>query len=493
MLARLVYIFYLLQFLPTHVQTAPVCGTDSLVNVHVKRTVVEILTTVATVKQTSFYYTTTSTITAPQVEVVISGDLTYTLTPYASSPSTGGGSGSSEKIPQQTTVTTTLSSATSLSIEPIKSNPASNNGGIITSWSLYSNLQASSAINAIASNSSSIASSTETTSKTSQATASGLISASSNTLTSSSTTSSKISTTSSSSTEEGTSRSNVISMAVNTPATMASGAVSNIVPTGLVYSPYNDDRSCRDYDSVKSDLESIAAKSIPSIRVYGNDCNYLSTVLPIAKSLGLKVNQGFWFSNTDLLQITANAVALAAYANSVENGWDLFDYITIGNEAINSGFMNASELTAIIKSIKSTLKDAGYTGYFTTSEPPVTFEKYPELCDGDLIDFVGINPHSYFDADIDASQAGPFVAGQKAIVENICTSKQVVVTETGYPSQGDTNGLNVPSKENQKIAIKSILDTLGSDATLLTFRNDMWKDPGAYNIEQYFGIYDIIN
>ena len=277
----------------------------------------------------------------------------------------------------------------------------------------------------------------------------------------------------------------------NTAETVSSSSSSMLtsIPYALAYSPYNDDGSCRSASDVYSDLHIIKNKGVNRVRIYGTDCNSLETVEPACAELGITINQGLWISAAGVDSIDEPLQLLIAYGQS--NGWDIFDYITVGNEAINSGYCSVSDLVNKIKSVKGQLRAAGYTGQITTSEPPVTFENYPELCTESEIDFVGINPHSYFDASCDAAGSGEFVKGQVEIVQKSCGTSNVVITETGYPSQGDVNGENVPSKANQLIAVQSILD-LNSDVTILTFTNDYWKDPGPYGIEQYFGIRDIL-
>ncbi|GMM37699.1 putative glucan endo-1,3-beta-D-glucosidase [Saccharomycopsis crataegensis] len=524
------------------VQSAPICGAnDAQVNLakKVKRKVVEVTRTVATVSATSYYYTTTHTVTAPLVEVVISGDLTYTVTLTSNVPTESQGQTITSIAASQESIASGLSSAVHAS--------SSNNGGYVSSWSSDSFLIPSNSatvgastptqsissmptststtksdtttLSSVTSSSSSSESSTSSSSESytssssesSTSTSSSSSSSSSSTLKITSTTSSSTSSSSSSSntsssgsssdstsisTASSTSESVASTLDISVTSTLSStfsSAVSTIIPTALAYSPYNDDGSCKDYDSVSSDLQKISDRSIPAIRVYGTDCNYLDTVLPIASSLGIKVNQGFWFSSTDLDPIQESAAALIAYVKTTTEGWDLFECITIGNEAINGGYMEASSLMTIITAIKKTLRNSGYNGLITTAEPPVSFEDNPELCSGDLLDFVAINPHSYFDASIDATQAGSFVVGQQKIVEDICPGKEVIISETGYPSSGDTNGLNVPSAENQKAAIKSILECTNGEVTILTMYNDMWKSPGSYNIEQYFGVYELLD
>jgi exo-beta-1,3-glucanase (GH17 family) len=265
-------------------------------------------------------------------------------------------------------------------------------------------------------------------------------------------------------------------------------------PNSIVYSPYNNDGSCKNYQSVLTDLTLIKSKGIQEVRIYGNDCNYMATVLTVCKMLGLKVNQGFWISSAGVDSIDSAVDDLIKYITSgaANFGWEIFSYLTVGNEAVISNYCTVDALISKIAQVKGQLQAAGYTGQITTSEPPVTFENHPELCTQSAIDFVGINPHSYFDASSSAADAGTFVAGQIGIVKQYCGSKNIVVTETGYPNQGNTNGANVPSPENQLIAVQSILDVVGTDVTILTTFADLWKNPGPYNIEQNFGIIQLL-
>lgn len=258
-----------------------------------------------------------------------------------------------------------------------------------------------------------------------------------------------------------------------------------------MYSPYTDSGACKDADAISSDLELIASKGIKKLRLYGTDCATISSVLPKADSMGMKVNQGFWFGNGAIDDVDAMVEDIVTYAKT--NGWDIFEFFTVGNEAINEKYCSVSDLISKISDVKSTLKKNGFTGDVTTSEPPVLFIDNPTLCTSSDIDFVGINPHSYFNANLHASESGEYIMSQKGQVEEICGGKSVFITETGYPSKGDTNGNNVPSAQNQYLAIQSIIEKTGGDVTILTTFNDYWKQPGPYGIEQYFGTIDLYN
>ncbi|KAM9924728.1 hypothetical protein OXX59_004337, partial [Metschnikowia pulcherrima] len=275
--------------------------------------------------------------------------------------------------------------------------------------------------------------------------------------------------------------------ATSIATSVASGKIS--APSVIVYSPYANDGSCKDYDTIKSDLQLIQSKGISKLRLYGADCAVTTAVLPLCMELGITVNQGFWISSAGVDSIDGGVSSVVEWAET--NGWSVFDFFTVGNEAVNDGSCTVSELIDKIASVKQILNNAGYSGEVTTSEPPVTFINHPSLCTDSVIDFVGVNPHSYFNANLYAYQAGEYITAQQKQVASIC-SKSAFITETGYPHKGDSYGNNVPSDENQYLALASIMKYTGGDVTILTTYDDMWKNPGPHGIEQYFGMINLI-
>ncbi|KAG7191430.1 uncharacterized protein KQ657_003476 [Scheffersomyces spartinae] len=291
--------------------------------------------------------------------------------------------------------------------------------------------------------------------------------------------------TTSTSSSSSTSYSSTSSTSFSTSTFTSSTTKGSIPPPNvIVYSPYTNSGDCKDADTISSDIQYIYSFGIHKIRTYGTDCLSLTGVLPAAAKLGITVDQGIWIDQgIDSGDSSVNALV----SWGLENGWSVFNSITVGNEVINSGYATVPQLIAKIASVKAQLRAAGYNGPVTTAEPPVSFQKYPSLCTESKIDFVSINAHPYFDGASTPPQAGSFVMTEKALVEDVCGSKPVVITETGYPHKGDANGLQVPSKENQRIAISAIIEATKGDCTILTTYDDFWKNPGSYGIEQYFG------
>ncbi|AQZ17083.1 SCW11 (YGL028C) [Zygosaccharomyces parabailii] len=434
----------------------------------VKREIITRMHTAPTHTNYDVYSTTTRIHVAPTVEFIIDGQNTYTTTLIPSNVD-----------PDAEPATSTLYGTAEPSSSQVPAAPSSSEAAISNQWS-------SSAAPTQAATSSQWSASAITT----QTPVSSSQQWSSSTWGSSSALPTTTSYASSSSAYASSTWTSSTSSSSQASGSSGSGGLSS-VPTAITYTPYNDDSSCKSSDQVSSDLQVIHSKGISKIRVYGTDCNSLDTILSAASSLGIKVNQGLWIDDQGVDSIDDAVESLIQYGQS--NGWDVFDFITVGNEAINSGYCSVSDLISKIKSVKSQLQNAGFSGSVITSEPPVSFENNPELCTESGIDFVGVNPHSYFDSGISADQAGQFVKGQVQLAQNACPNMKIIVTETGYPSEGDQNGDNIPSPSNQIIAVNSILQEMDNDVTILSFFNDKWKNPGPYGIEQWFGVEDILS
>lgn len=285
--------------------------------------------------------------------------------------------------------------------------------------------------------------------------------------------------------------SSVVESSPPVPTSYASS--SSNVPETISYSPFNNDHTCKSADAVYADLAKIASVGIKAIRVYGIDCDSTKIVQPACVKLGLKIDQGFWIGPKGADAIDTDVKALISWVkNSHNNDWSIFTTFTVGNEAISGGFTDGPTLLAKIKSVKSTLRAAGWTGTVTTAETPQAYINYPALCqDPNALDYVGVNEHPYFDPSSTAGEAGKVLLAQSQRVQQMCNNREVRITETGYPSAGSTNGKQVPTLENQALAIASIIKETKGKAVMFTMYDDMWKDPGSRNVEQHFGIFHL--
>lgn len=483
--------------------TTPVTTTSSYNDVDPITSAAAATTPAAvTTSTTPAAVTTSTTPAAVAAEVVPSFSSTLSIQTDATSlaqPSTQAVNSVSSVVPEASTqVAQTSSTAgqvtlfSSLAVASSAELVETSSNAVTTQQTSYSAAQTTISSSTIQITSTSASTSTSATSTSSTSTSSTSTSSTSTSSTQQAATSTYSSTSTSTSTTSTvttaspttTSVSQTTAQTTTSTSTSSSSSGSLSPPSVIVYSPYNNDGTCKDYDSIETDLTFIQSKGISKLRIYGADCATFTAVLPIASTLGMTVNQGLWISSAGVDSIDDYTTLLISYGQTY--GWDVFDFITVGNEAVNAGYVTVAELIAKISSVKTQLNNAGYSGLITTSEPPATFIASPELCTESEIDFVGINPHSYFNENLYASDAGSYITSQQSQVAELC-SKLAFITETGYPSQGDTNGNNVPSVENQYIAIQSIIEYTGGDVTILTTYDDFWKEPGPYGIEQYFG------
>jgi exo-beta-1,3-glucanase (GH17 family) len=274
--------------------------------------------------------------------------------------------------------------------------------------------------------------------------------------------------------------------------------VTNGNKWAMTYTPYANDGQCKTADDIKKDIKHISDMGFTTIRSYSTDCGVFESVVPECEKYGLKVIYGIFlegggsggkgpFSNY------ANEQLEAIKSNAPKQGVAM---VIVGNECIFNGNCDAPTLGSYIDHVRETLQGAGFPKDIavTTTEPVGTWEEHgAALCDH--IDIFTCQVHPYFTSSVTADMAGDFAIQQLAQAAKVCpeaAKKGTYITEIGWPSAGNSNGLAVASPEAQKVAIAKIQEAVGDEACIFSYQNDSWKAPGALNVEQYFGCGDAI-
>ncbi|OOF96415.1 glycoside hydrolase family 17 protein [Aspergillus carbonarius ITEM 5010] len=254
---------------------------------------------------------------------------------------------------------------------------------------------------------------------------------------------------------------------------------------GMTYTPYTNAGGCKSESTVDSDIATIANKGFTHLRVYSTDCSTLEYVGAAAEKYGLKLILGVYISSTGVSGAQDQVTAITEWGQ-----WSLVTLIVVGNEAIQDGYASAAELASFISSCKSTFSAAGYTGQITTTEPIDIWQEYgtSNLCS--VVDVLGANIHPFFNAETTAAEAGTFAQSEVTLLKKICSGLDVINLETGWPSAGNANGAAVPGTTEQTTAIKGIRESVGELSVFFSYANDLWKDPGEYDVEQYWGCID---
>lgn len=255
---------------------------------------------------------------------------------------------------------------------------------------------------------------------------------------------------------------------------------------GVSYAPYRADHQCKLQSDIMDDMKEMAGK-YSVIRIYGTDCDQVPMMYKAAKVAGnVKLFLGIW----DLSAIVPECEKIIA---GVNGDWTIVHTISVGNEPVSKGEASPETMVRAVKSARAILRAAGYEGPVVTVDTFAAVKKYPELCNES--DYCAVNAHPFFDRTTTAKQAGEWLVNTIHDVKSqlASSSQQVVITETGWPTGGSSNGAAVPGLKNQKMALDSIRNAFSekpSDIIFLSAFNDLWKTKTAetFYAEPYWGI-----
>ncbi|KAK2874966.1 hypothetical protein FQN49_001899 [Arthroderma sp. PD_2] len=253
---------------------------------------------------------------------------------------------------------------------------------------------------------------------------------------------------------------------------------------GICYAPYAADGKCKSQDQVYADFAKLHDYGI--IRSYGVDCNQIAMMLNAAKRYNKKVMLGLF----TIQQVGAD---LNVFIAAAKDNWSHIFAVVIGNEVVNTGKASAHDLAGAVHFSRAILRSKGYTGPVVAVDTVNAMTAHPEICEAS--DFCAVNIHPFFDPHTSAAEAGKFVRDQaKAVSNAVHGSKRVIVTETGWPHNGNHNGEAIPSRENQHTAVASLKKAYhGSNGELFLFSafDDPWKKdgPNTFGAEKFWGIH----
>jgi exo-beta-1,3-glucanase (GH17 family) len=218
------------------------------------------------------------------------------------------------------------------------------------------------------------------------------------------------------------------------------------------------------------------------VRTYSAD-DGIEDVLTSARRYGLKVMDGIWVSN----QPDKTHKQIATAVELAKKYSDVIRAIVVGNEVLLRGEMSATDLEAIIRDVKSQVTQ------------PVTYADVWEfwLRNADLqssVDFVTIHILPYWeDFPIPASQAAAHVNAIRKRVAAAIPNKEILIGETGWPSEGRMREGALPSPVNQARVIEETLALSKREnfrVNVIEAFDQPWKRWLEGSTGRYWGIYD---
>jgi len=242
------------------------------------------------------------------------------------------------------------------------------------------------------------------------------------------------------------------------------------------------DRSTRiDPRQIDEDLARLRSVT-DCVRTYSTDVG-LDQVPGIARRHGLTVIQGAWVSS----HADRNREQIGAAVRLANSYPDVIRALVVGNEALLRGEVSARDLADTIRAVKAQVR------------VPVTYADVWEywLRNRDLagvVDFVTVHILPYWeDVPIAAADAAAHVDAIRDRVVAAFPGKDVLIGETGWPSQGRMRDAALPSPVNQARVIHDVLAQARRGSyrvNLIEAFDQPWKRFLEGTVGGYWGLYD---
>jgi len=257
---------------------------------------------------------------------------------------------------------------------------------------------------------------------------------------------------------------------------------------GIDISSFNANGQCRSDGEWDSIVANAKKNGYRRFRTYGNDCGTtFDRATAAAKKHGMPVLIGIWVDGTIANSASRIDKDVGAFVDVVKKyGADNVDGLTIGNEVADT----PQHIMQKVWDVRGYLHNIiGYKGPVSTVPIWVEAINNPILCDADR---VTVNAHAFYDRKVHAADAGDFIT--RIVIPNIKNAcarypavKDIIITESGWPSRGENFGLAVPSHANEQAALKS-LDCAAKSVKIIVFEaeDSPWKK-GSEN-EKSFGV-----
>jgi exo-beta-1,3-glucanase (GH17 family) len=234
-------------------------------------------------------------------------------------------------------------------------------------------------------------------------------------------------------------------------------------------------------EQIAQDLAQLS-KISDCVRTYSIE-NGLDQVPALAAKAGLKVIQGIWLGSNRL----KNSAQISTVVGLTKAYPDVITAVVVGNEVLLRGEMTASDLAATIRSVKSQVA------------VPVTYAdvwefwlRNRELYD--VVDFVTIHILPYWeDFPIRARYAAAHVDAIRMRMAVAFPGKEILIGETGWPSEGRMRAGALPSRTNQARVVSEILNLAKREnfrVNLIEAYDQPWKRRLEGTVGGYWGLFD---
>jgi GPH family glycoside/pentoside/hexuronide:cation symporter len=250
---------------------------------------------------------------------------------------------------------------------------------------------------------------------------------------------------------------------------------------GLCFSPYVENQKAGDIlsvDQIKRRLDIITPHT-HWIRSFS--CTEGNELIPeIAHQKGLKTVVGAWISNDK----ARNEKEIEALIKLAKSG--LVDIAAVGNEVLHRNEISEQELIGYIKRVKEAVPNISVSyvdAYYQFLDKPNLISN----CDLLLVNFYPF----WEGANID--YAVSYLQNMMEVTKNVAQGKKIIISETGWPSKGDTVEEAIPSEINtMKYFVSSQNWARNNSIELFHFSSfdESWKVIQEGTVGAAWGIWD---
>ena len=218
------------------------------------------------------------------------------------------------------------------------------------------------------------------------------------------------------------------------------------------------------------------------IRTYSTE-HGLDQVPAIAQKVGLRVIQGLWLSS----QPQKNRQQVESVVALAKKFPDVIQSVVVGNEVLLRGELSGPDVAAFIREVKGQVS------------MPVTYAdvwefwlRHREVYDA--VDFITIHILPYWeDYPIPAKDAAAHVEAIREKMAAAFPGKEILIGETGWPSQGRMREGALPSLVNEALILQEILAIAkqrGYRVNVIEAFDQPWKRRLEGTVGGYWGLFD---
>jgi GPH family glycoside/pentoside/hexuronide:cation symporter len=250
---------------------------------------------------------------------------------------------------------------------------------------------------------------------------------------------------------------------------------------GLCFSPYEEGQNLGDILSKKQIRRRMEIVSPYTEWVRSFSCAEGNEHIPkIAKELGLKTMVGAWISN----DIECNNREISSLISLSKKG--LVDIAVVGNEVLLRNELKEETIISYIKKVKEVLPNipvAYIDAYYQ-------FYERPELIAAS--DLILANCYPFWEG-INVDNSSLYLRQMHSVIKSAAQGKPVIITETGWPSEGQPIKDAIPSQENaMKYFIQTNEWSKNQEIPLFYFSSfdESWKIHHEGDVGERWGIWN---